>query len=218
MIKAVLWDFGGVITTSPFEAFNRYEQERGLPVDFIRSVNATNPDNNAWAQLEQNRIDLAEFDVAFARETAAAGHRIAGTDVLQLLSGDVRPSMVTALTLIKQRYRVACITNNVQAAGSGPGMASDNAKAQQIAGVLALFDFVLESSVVGVRKPDPRIYTMACEKLEVDPNETVFIDDLGVNLKPARAMGMTTIKVRSQAQALAELAALLELPELMRLP
>ena len=217
MIKAVLWDFGGVITTSPFEAFNRYEAERGLPLDFIRSVNATNPEDNAWAQLEQNRIDLADFDRMFASETAAAGHQVPGVDVLQLLSGDIRPNMVTALKHIKQHYRVACITNNVQAAGSGPGMASDTAKAQQIGEVLALFDFVLESSIVGVRKPDPRIYEMACEQLGVAPEQAVFLDDLGVNLKPARAMGMTTIKVVSQAQTLQALSEALNLPELAQL-
>ena len=125
MIKAVLWDFGGVFTTSPFESFNRYEQECGIPLDFIRSVNATNPDSNAWAQLESSAIDLARFDTLFATETAAAGHRIAGGEVLKLLAGDLRPEMVAALKTIKQHYRVACITNNVKDAGAGPGMAAD---------------------------------------------------------------------------------------------
>ena len=211
MIRAVLWDFGGVITTSPFEAFNRYERERDIPRDFIRSVNATSPDSNAWAQLESSAIDIATFDKLFAQETGAAGHRIPGVDVLRLLSGDVRPEMVDALRAIKREYRVACITNNVRDAGEGPGMAADDSAAAQVREAMALFDFVIESSVVGLRKPDPRIYELACERLEVEPAETVFIDDLGINLKPARAMGMTTVKAVSAAQALEELGDILDL-------
>jgi putative hydrolase of the HAD superfamily len=209
MIKAVLWDFGGVFTSSPFEAFNRYEAERGIPLDFIRSVNATNPDSNAWAQLESSQLELAEFDALFAEESESAGHRIPGIDVLNLLSGDVRPEMVAALDLIKQNYRVGCITNNVQGAGEGPGMASDAAKATQVLDILAMFDVVIESSKVGFRKPEPRIYELACDAMAVEPTEAVFLDDLGINLKPAKAMGMATIKVVSSAQALAELAEIL---------
>jgi len=209
MIKAVLWDFGGVFTTSPFEAFNRYEAEKGIPLNFIRSVNANNPDSNAWAQFESSQLELAEFDALFAAETESAGHRIPGIDVLNLLAGDVRPEMVEALGLIKQHYRVACITNNVQGAGEGPGMASDAAKAAQVLEILALFDVVIESSKVGIRKPEPRIYEMACEAIAVDPTEVVFLDDLGINLKPAKAMGMATIKVVSSAQALGELSEIL---------
>ena len=216
MIKAVLWDFGGVFTTSPFEAFNRYEAEKGLPLNFIRSVNASNPDSNAWAQFESSRLELAQFDALFAAETESAGHRIPGIDVLNLLSGDVRPEMVTALGLIKQNYQVGCITNNVQGAGEGPGMATDAGKAAQVLDILALFDVVIESSKVGIRKPDPRIYQLACEAMAVDPTEAVFLDDLGINLKPAKAMGMTTIKVVSAAQALGELAEILSMT--LRLP
>jgi putative hydrolase of the HAD superfamily len=211
MIKAVIWDFGGVFTTSPFAAFNRYESEQGLPKDFIRSVNATNADTNAWAQFESSQLSLEEFDSIFAAETAAAGHRIPGAAVLALLSGDIRPAMVDALELIKAQYRVACITNNVKGAGEGPGMASDVDKALAMREIMARFDFVIESSVVGVRKPDPRIYQMACEQLEIDPSEAVFIDDLGINLKPARALGMTTIKVLSEQQALVDLSAVLSM-------
>ena len=97
MIRAVLWDFGGVILTSPFEAFARYEHEHGLPMGFIRSVNATDPDDNAWAHLERNDIGPVDFDTRFAVESAALGHRVAGVDVLGLLSGEVRPEMVVAL-------------------------------------------------------------------------------------------------------------------------
>ena len=210
MLKAVLWDFGGVLTSSPFEAFGRYEVEHNLPKDFIRSINATNPDTNAWAQFESSTISAAEFDVAFARESSAKGHEIKGKDVLALLSGDIRPRMVAALKQIKQHYRVGCITNNVKS-GQGAGMARSEKKATAVAAVMALFDTIIESSVVGVRKPDLKIYQMACEAMQIEPHEALFLDDLGINLKPAKALGMTTIKVLSEAQALADLEQILGL-------
>jgi len=204
MIEAVLWDFGGVLTTSPFEAFNRYESQRGLPRDFSRAINATNPESNAWAQFESSRITLDEFDLLFARESESAGHRVPGKDVIALLSGDIRPRMVEALKRCKAAFRVACITNNVKS-GHGPGMASTGDRASRVSEVMALFDLVVESSVEGVRKPDPRIYRIACERLGVSPEATVFLDDLGINLKPARALGMRTIKVVEEQQAIDEL-------------
>jgi putative hydrolase of the HAD superfamily len=210
MIEAVLWDFGGVLTTSPFEAFNRYEAERGLPRDFIRTINATNPEANAWARFESSNVDLHEFDALFAAESEAAGYRVPGREVIELLSGDLRPRMVEVLKLIKGRYRVACITNNVKG-GHGPGMASSTERASKMAEVMALFDLVVESSVEGIRKPNPRIYQIACERLGVAPDRAVFLDDLGVNLKPARALGMHTIKVLDEQQAIEELAALVNL-------
>ena len=211
MFKAVLWDFGGVFTTSPFTAFNRFEAANGLPQDFIRGVNAANPDANAWAQFESNAIGIDEFDELFARETAAQGHRVSGRQALALLSGDLRPEMVKALAIVRQSYAVGCITNNVRA-GKGPGMAGSAAKAAAVAEVMAMFGTVIESSRVGVRKPDPAIYRLACRELNISPEEAVYLDDLGVNLKPARALGMTTIKVQSAAGALDELEALLQKP------
>jgi putative hydrolase of the HAD superfamily len=205
MIEAVLWDFGGVLTTSPFEAFNRYEAERGLPQDFIRTINATNPEGNAWAQFESSQVTLDEFDRLFADESAAAGHRVPGRDVVALLSGDIRPRMVDALRRCKAEYRVACITNNVKS-GQGPGMAASTERAERMAEVMALFDLVVESSIEGIRKPNPRIYQLTCERLDIDPGRAVYLDDLGINLKPARAMGMRTIKVLDEDQAIRELA------------
>lgn len=205
MIEAVLWDFGGVLTTSPFEAFNRYEVQRQLPSDFIRSINATNPETNAWAQFESSQIDLDEFDTAFAEESAAAGHLIGGRDVVALLSGELRPRMVNVLSLCKQHFKVACITNNIKS-GIGPGMANGNAKAEAVRDVMEIFDLVVESSVEGIRKPNPQIYTLTCERLGITPDAMVFLDDLGINLKPARALGMHTIKVLNETQAIGELA------------
>ena len=204
-LQAVIWDFGGVLTTSPFESFNRYEAERGLPRDFIRGINATNPETNAWAQFESSAIDLDTFDEAFAEEARAQGHDVPGKDVIALLSGDVRPHMVEALKMCKARFHVACITNNVRS-GSGPGMASSAAKAAAVGEVMALFDLVVESSVEGIRKPNPKIYEVTCERLGVSPARAAFLDDLGINLKPARALGMQTIKVLNEDQALAELS------------
>jgi putative hydrolase of the HAD superfamily len=205
-IEALIWDFGGVLTSSPFEAFRRFEREQGLPKDFLRAVNARNPDINAWARFERAEIDAAAFDEAFAVESAAIGTRVRGADVIALLAGDLRPRMVAVLKACRGRYRLGCITNNVPT-GSDAGMARDADKARSFTETLAMFDHVIESSKIGLRKPDPRIYQMMVEALDVDPKRCVYLDDLGVNLKPARAMGMTTIKVLNAPQALAELEA-----------
>lgn len=203
-IEAVLWDFGGVVTTSPFEAFRRYEQARGLPLDFIRSVNATNIHSNAWARMERGEIGPPEFDTLFLEESTALGHPVPGSDVLPLLSGDVRPQVVSAIRQIRTRYRVACLTNNM-ASGHGPAMARTAERANAIAEVMALFEVVVESSKTGLRKPEPAFYLKACEMLGIEPSRAVFLDDLGVNLKPAAALGMRTIKVTDAESALAEL-------------
>ena len=212
---AVLWDFGGVILSSPFEAFNRFETERGLPLDTIRRLNATNPDTNAWARFERSDITAAEFDAAFADEAADAGHDIRGYEVLALLRGDVRPDMVRALDAVRLAgYKTACLTNNVhdptsnqEAEGNSPTTTSD--RERSVTEIMSRFDAVVESSKVGCRKPEPRFYDLACSLLEVEPRQCVFLDDLGVNLKPAAAMGMTTIKVVSAAQAISDLEAVL---------
>lgn len=208
---AILWDFGGVITSSPFDAFNRYETERGLPPDFIRRVNATNPDRNAWARLERSEIDTEAFDRLFAAESAALGHPLPGREILPLLSGTIRPRMVAALEACHAAgYKLGCITNNAKV-GHGAGMSGDSAASAAVAGVLARFEHVIESSEAGLRKPDPRIYALMCETLGVVPARCIYLDDLGINCKPAAAMGMQAIKVSSEDQALAELGGLLRL-------
>ena len=211
MIKAVLWDFGGVITSSPFESFNRFEEANGLPRDFIRSINSTNHENNAWAQLESSLISVDDFDIKFAEESRNLGYEIRGAQVLALLSGELRPEMVTALKIIRQRMKIGCITNNVKA-GEGASMAQNAERAARMSAVFDLFDTVIESSKTGIRKPDPRIYQIACEQVCVAPENAVFLDDLGINLKPARALGMSTIKVLNSKQALDDLESLLKFP------
>ena len=204
-LKAVLFDFGGVLTTSPFEAFTNYERANGLPEGFIRSLNAAEPHDNAWARLERSEITLAQFVVAFEQEAAAAGQRIDGAAVLGLLGGEIRPAMARAVRLCRERYLVGLLTNNYlsEQAAHDPG--------GSIESVLELFDEVVESSRVGVRKPEPAFFEIACDRLGIEPAEAVFLDDLGVNLRPARAMGMRTVKVSGEKEALAELSRLVGL-------
>jgi putative hydrolase of the HAD superfamily len=204
VIGAVMFDFGGVISTSPFEAFARLETEHGLPPGFIRSVNAANPDANAWAQLERGEIGVDAFGPGWAVEARALGHEVDGRVVLERLGGEIRPQMVAAIKNCRTRYKTACLTNNF---GSAESIVS-----KEVAAVFALFDAVLESRVLGVRKPDRRFYELACAAVGVEPDEVVFLDDLGVNLKPARALGMRTIKVTDPDQALVELEQILEHP------
>jgi putative hydrolase of the HAD superfamily len=204
VIEAVIWDFGGVFTTSPFEAFGRYEREKRLPKDFIRTINSTNHENNAWARFERAELDIAGFDKAFAAEAKALGHHVPGSDILPLLAGDFRPEVIETLRRAKATLKNGCITNNMPSNASGGPIAGRTIYSREI---MELFDAVIESSKVGIRKPDPRIYRMMCEALSVEPSACVYLDDLGVNLKPARAMGMTTIKVANGPQAIAELEA-----------
>ena len=204
-IRAVLWDFGGVITTSPFESFARYERENGLPTDFIRGLNAANHHENAWAKLERSEVAFDEFCTLYEAEATAAGHALDARAVLACLSGDVRPAMVNALRAINTKgLKQACLTNNFTSMDSG----DPNGRTP----ILDLFDVIVESSTIGVRKPEPAFYRIACDQLGIEPGEAVMLDDLGVNLKPARALGMTTIKVVDEAQALEELEAILGFP------
>ena len=208
MIKAVFWDFGGVITSSPFESFNKYETEKNLPKDFLRLINSTNSDSNAWAKLERSEVDLDEFNDLFLDESRKLGHPIPGKEVIALLKGEVRPQMISALKSIKDRLVLACLTNNIQAMDKEfEGNVSASGKHDEI---MQLFDFVIESSKVNVRKPDPDFYLLACKKAKISPDEAIFLDDLGINLKPAKELGMKTIKVIDPDVALDELQSLLD--------
>jgi len=206
VIEAVLFDFGGVVLSSPFEAFSLYEAEAGVPDGLLRTLNSTNPDTNAWAQLERSEVTIEEFCALYEAEAAVAGHTIEGSRVLEALAGELRPEMVEAVRRCAAQLKTACLTNNFV---TTPGHVD---RELQMAEVMALFHVVVESSKIGVRKPDPRFYEMACELLDVKPEACVFLDDLGINLKPAKAMGMTTIKVLNAPQALTDLEAVVGFP------
>ncbi|HAB57010.1 MAG: HAD family hydrolase [Acidimicrobiaceae bacterium] len=218
VIQAVLFDFGGVILSSPFEAFNRYEVEAGLPPGTIRGINATNPDDNAWAHFERGECSARAFVEAFEAEALELGFVIDGTRVIASLRGVLRPAMVEALRRCSANFKTAMLTNNftpptgesgTKAMVSDVGVDGDGASLTEIHD---LFDEIVESSVVGVRKPERRFYEIACERLDVEPSVCVFLDDLGINLKPAKAMGMQTIKVVDPDIALEELEAIIKIP------
>jgi putative hydrolase of the HAD superfamily len=205
VIRAALFDIGGVLLVSPFEAFAAYEERRGLPSGFLREVNATNHHANAWARLERGELDLDEFGAAFEEESAALGHRVPGGDVLALLGGEPRPAVCQAVLRCAERLKTALLTNNVVPMDDTP-------LPPELAAVFETVDCVVQSSMEGIRKPEPEFYRRACSRLGVEPADCVFLDDLGVNLKPARQMGMTTIKVEDPTVALAELAATVNFP------
>lgn len=205
--KAIIWDFGGVITSSPFEAFNDFEKKNDLPLDLIRNINSENPDQNAWAKFESNIVSIEEFDELFYQEAIAKGYDVKGKEIIKLLSGSIRNNMVEFLKELKGTYKLGCITNNVKPLEKDIREDS-NAVASKEA--MLLFDHIIESSKVGIRKPNPEIYKMSCNALKVNPSNCIYLDDLGINLKPARELGMTTIKVIDPEEAIKEVRNLLE--------
>lgn len=212
-IRAVLWDFGGVLTTSPFDSFAAFERDHGLPEGFIRRLNSTEPDTNAWARFERSEIDADTFAEVFGTEARAMGHEIDARALLSTLRGELRPEMVEALRRCHEKLKTGLLTNNFVAPRPEPeDLTEAVAQTGGYEAVMHLFDAVVQSSVAGCRKPDQRFYDKACELLEIEPHEAVFLDDLGVNLKPARAMGMGTIKVTDPAAALAELEQIVGFP------
>ena len=205
--SSIFWDFGGVITSSPFEAFNAFEEDNDIPKDFIRKVNSTNPYENAWAQLEQSKISLKEFDSLFAKESKKLGKEIQGREVLSLLQGEIRPKIVKAIKKFKGLgFLQACLTNNFDSEDRDISALDD--KNEERLEIMQLFDFIIESKKVGVRKPNNEFYELALSETKVTPEKTIFLDDLGINLKPAKKLNISTIKVFSEDQALSELSIL----------
>ena len=201
--KAIIWDFGGVITSSPFDAFNEFEEVNGLPKNIIRTINSENPDMNAWAQFESNSVTINQFDDLFLKEAKAKGFDIKGRDIIKLLKGSIRENMVSFLRELKADFKLGCITNNVKPSSEEN---TDNETKE----AMSIFDHVIESSIVGIRKPNPEIYMMSCDALNVSPDQCIYLDDLGINLKPARELGMTTIKVIQPEDAIQEVRNLLK--------
>lgn len=208
-VSAVVFDLGGVLTESPLTAFAAYEAEAGLPEGLIVRVNSTDPDTNAWARFERSELDAAGFSAAFEAEASALGHRVDAARVLAALRGELRPAMVAAV-------------RRLRAAGLPLGLLSNNVAPMERTGalgeLLALFDAVVESSAEGVRKPEPEIYRRALARLSeaagrpIEAAGCAYLDDLGINLKPARALGFVTIKVVDPTAALAELSELVGFP------
>jgi putative hydrolase of the HAD superfamily len=204
--RAVIFDLGGVVFPSPFDAFTDYERSHGLPDRFIRTVVAENADRSAWAGLERGELSMGDFIVAFSEECKAAGGDVDAAELMTAIAAGFgpRPEMTRAIARLRDAgLRTAALTNNWAHDDQRPDERGTDV-------VASLFDVVVESAVVGLRKPDPRIYELTCARLDVTAQETVFLDDLGVNLKPARALGMTTIKVVDPDDALRELGAVLD--------
>jgi len=201
-VKAVLFDFGGVIIDSPFDAFSAYEARRGLPPGFLRKLNSTNPNHNAWARLERSEVDFEEFCHLYEAEAEAAGAIIDARELFANLVGRPRPAMVEAVRRCHRHFKTGLLTNNFLTPLGGTGFED----------LSHLFDVVVESARAGIRKPDPRFYELALAQLQVAPDEAVFLDDLGINLKPARAMGMTTIRVGDPIDAISQLEEVLGIP------
>jgi putative hydrolase of the HAD superfamily len=211
--RAVIFDLGGVVLPSPFEAFRAYERRVGLPHRFLSEVIVASGDAGAWSRLERGELDAAAFARAFEAECAAAGGAVVVDDLFSGLrtgDGGPRSEMVTAIRGLRAHgVRTAALTNNwVDPAGETLTSDTSPLAAQMV----ELFDVIVESARVGLRKPDPRIYELTCHRLGVSPTECVFLDDLGANLKSARALGMATIKVVEPRTALQELARLVGLP------
>ena len=204
--RAVIFDLGGVVLGSPLHAIAAYERDQGLPPNAINHVVASTAPDGAWSRLERGEISMLDFFDAFEQDCAKAGWTISARDMMERIgeTSAPRPSMLEAIRRIRSKgLRVAALTNNW--APEGEGASGGNP-------LLPLFDVFLESSVEGLRKPDPRIYELVCERLGVPPEEAVFLDDIGANLKPARAMGMTTLKVETPEASLEELAEILGFP------
>ncbi len=197
---AVIFDLGGVVFPSPFEAFDLYDSRNSLEVGTTRSIIRTSSETGAWAALERGELTTADFHAALEVEAASVGVRIDAARVMATIgeAGGARPAMLHAIEqLRKHKYKVGALTNN---------WADDRGETTPGGfGALEIFDTIVESAKVGLRKPDPRIYQLVCEQLGVTPHECVFLDDLGINLKPARAMGMATVKVVDHHEALREL-------------
>jgi putative hydrolase of the HAD superfamily len=205
-IEAVLFDYGGVLSESPFQAFTLYESKHSLPAGFIRSLNAANHHENAWARLERNEIGFEEFCEAFEAEAAAAGGSVDALELFSMFTGALRPEMVEAVRRCHEQFKTGLLTNNFMKTSAPLPDADDG---PQVSALFEMFDAVVASSEVGIRKPDSRFYALACQMLGVAPEHAVFLDDLGVNLKPARAMGMITIKVEDPGVALSDLESVL---------
>lgn len=203
MIEAVIFDLGGVVLESPFQVIARYEREHGLPADAINRVVVAAGEQGAWARLERGELTVQTFCEPFEADCRAHGLTVDARRLMREIGEAARPRpvMLEAIRRLRAKgFRVAALTNNWLDGGRPLGD-----------GLREHFDVFVESASVGLRKPDPRIYALVCRRLGVAPEQAVFLDDIGRNLKTARALGMATIRVRDPEQALRELGALVGL-------
>jgi putative hydrolase of the HAD superfamily len=201
MIEAVVFDLGGVVMDSPLHAIARYERDHRLPAGAINRVVVDTGETGAWSRLERGELTLEAFCSPFEDDCRASGIELSGARLMAYIAeaGVPRPRMLEAIRRIRARgLRTAALTNNWVREGPREGHR-----------LREHFDVFVESAVVGLRKPDPRIYELVCRELGVAPSRAAFLDDIGRNLKTARALGMSTIKVDDPDVALRELGALL---------
>ncbi len=205
--NAILFDLGGVVLGSPLHAIRDYERELGFARNAINLVAARTAPGGAWSRLERGEIDMETFYTEFEADCLEAGLSIDARLMMQRMSQASAPraNMLAAIGRLREAgFKVGALTNNwAQAEAEGRGDGTRVLRDR--------FDVFIESSVEGLRKPDPAIYELACQRLEATPPEVIFLDDIGGNLKPARAMGMATIKVDEPESALRELSELVGL-------
>jgi putative hydrolase of the HAD superfamily len=203
-IAAVVFDIGGVIQDSPLDAIARYERDHGLAANTINRAVVASGERGAWSRLERGELTLEAWCAPFEADCRAQGVAVDAARLMHYIAaaGRERPEMLRAVRRLREHgFRVGALTNNwaTERAPAGPHPIGRH------------FDVLVESRAVGMRKPDPRIYQLVCRELGVEPPRAAFLDDIGTNLKSARALGMHTIKVMEPAQALRELGALVGL-------
>lgn len=206
-IKTIIFDFGGVVTNSPIEGFNKLEKFYGYDKGLIASINMHNPNNNAWAKSERGEIDIYTFLYEFEKEALEIGHKVNAKEILMQLYGTLRPIMTKKIISLSnlKKYKLVCLTNVLK----GVNIFTPKEREEAVNNIMSYFDKIYESYKLGMRKPESRIYEYLINELNIKPYETVFLDDLGMNLKTARQLGIKTIKVVNPIDSLKELDNLL---------
>lgn len=207
-IKTIIFDFGGVVTNSPIEGFKKLEDTYGYAKGLITSINMNNPNNNAWAQSERGEINIDTFLSQFEKEALEIGQKINANEILMQLYGSLRPIMVNKIISLakSKKYKLICLTNVLK----GIKKFMPKEREEDVNNIMSYFDVIYESYKIGMRKPESRIYEYIIENLAIIPNEAVFLDDLGMNLKTAKKLGINTIKVVDPEESIKELDLLLK--------
>ena len=207
-IKTIIFDFGGVVTNSPIEGFKKLEKTHGYSKGLITRINMNNPDNNAWARSERGEIEIDTFLSQFEQEALEIGHDINADEILIQLYGSPRPIMIKKIISLSKsnKYKLICLTNVLK----GIKKFMPKEREEVVNNIMSYFDKIYESYKIGMRKPEARIYEYIIKDLEINPKETIFLDDLGMNLKTARQLGINTIKVIDPIDAIKTLDQFIE--------